>query len=745
MEILIGIIIVYVIYRVVKEASSDKKPPVSPDVTVRFEVSRPSGYVGDSERYGRFSGKPAKWYSTGQSASVQGYDITGGLIYIGETLLDTSGYDNDACLINPKLKTSPAEPWDGGDEMGYWPQYARISPRCRGAYLKWLADGRSEPEANIGYVFLFFYGLERRLFVDGQRGAVPAGERAEIVQEVNRLLNVYSENRSFRGYASNLLAMEWVLYQSDKPIPSYLDFNDRYCSEPFQVALAKYVAAGKPIPADVALQWIILHPEFGLRTPARRCAKEFKELFSRRYKQQFGEGLIVKPNKTPLKLEYHAASSSIRGDLKLKVPDLPNPFILTAPLKKLSLLIEECTIDLEPYSRFLGRKDNDPNSLAALALLPKELMNQSPVAQKAKLYLAQVSANGVGLISVESLCECFGKKPPLQIGKKESENLAALVEGIGFGLAPDIRFHNMKPNLDSKVAIFPNGHGIDFRPSREYRTLGTILRLGAMVSQIDDDLSPAEEAMLQSLVNESRDLIQIEKDSLLAFLQWCLNTPQKTAGIKQRLAGVSSAEKTAISHILISVAFADGRIDPKEVKHLEKLYSTLGLNKEQVTSDLHTLAAANEPVTVGLKDLEPTFSIPKPTAPIKLKGFSLNKELIRIRAEETRQVKGVLEGIFADQEEDQTENEITTIISQLENPLAALDKAHQNFFHRLLQQKTWKRSSLHDLCKELGLMVDGAMEVLNEWSFDNANAPLIDDGDPVFVDVNLAREIINVQ
>ena len=75
--------------------------------------------------------------------------------------------------------------------------------------------------------------------------------------------------------------------------------------------------------------------------------------------------------------------------------------------------------------------------------------------------------------------------------------------------------------------------------------------------------------------------------------------------------------------------------------------------------------------------------------------------------------------------------------------LACLDEAHQNFFHRLLKQETWKRSALHEICKELDLMVDGAMEVLNEWAFDNANAPLIDDGEPVYVDVNLAKEIIN--
>ncbi len=745
MEIIIGLIVIYVIYRIFKGLSSNKKPPKAPEITVHFEVSGPGGYRSESERYERPSGKPAKWYGAGQGVSVQGYDITGGLIYVGETLLDAHGYDNDACLINPKLTVSLSDPREGGEEMGYWPHYGRIPAKCRGAYLKWLASGRSEPEANIGYVFLFFYGLERRLFVDGQKGGGSENERSEIVNEVNRLLKIYGSNRSFRGYASNFLAMEWVLYQSDRPVPDYLDFNDRYCSEPFRVVLAQYVAAGKPIPADVGLQWIILHPEFCLRTPARRCAKEFRDLFVRRYKQHFGDGLLVKPNKTPLKLEYRAASPSVRGDLKLKVPDLPNPFILTGPLKKLSTLAEECTVELEPYSRFLGRKDNDPTSLTAWALLPKELMSHAPGAEKVQAHLAQVCAGGPGLISVDALYDSLGDKAPSQLGKKDSESLAALVEGMGFGMAPDARFHNIKPNPDGKVIIFPHGHGVDFRPSKEFRTVGTILRLGAMVCQIDQDLSPAEEATLQSLIQDNRELTSIEKDSLLAFLHWCLIIPQGTAGLKQRLTEVSTAEKTAISHILISVAHADGRIDPKEVKQLEKLYTTLGLNKEQVTSDIHALAATSEPVTVGLRGPETTFSIPKPTTEAGVsKGFRLNEDLIRIREEETRQVKGVLEGIFADQAEDQVDIGSTpAMVAPTSSPLAALDEAHQIFFHRLLTQETWERSALHEICKELGLMVNGAMEVLNEWAFDNANAPLIDDGEPVYVDVNLAREIIN--
>ncbi len=353
--------------------------------------------------------------------------------------------------------------------------------------------------------------------------------------------------------------------------------------------MAQYVVAGKPIPSDLARQWVVLHPEYGLRTPARRCAKEFKELFSQRYQNQFGDGLVVKPNKTRLKLEYRAASPSLRGELELNVPDLPNPFILKSPLKKLGAIVEECTSSLEPYSRYLGRKDNDPESLVAWSLLPKELMRQSPIAEKVGTCLSDICADGLTLTTVKILYGIFGETVPSPINKKESETIVSLIEGMGFGMAPDVRFHSIKPVPDGSVVIFPNGHGVDFMPSREYRVLSTILRLGSMVSQIDQDLSPKEEETLRSLVLGNRELTSIEKDSLTAFLYWSLRTPQKMVGLKKTLAEVSEAEKSAISQILISVAHADGRIDPRVIKELEKLYTTLGLEKQQVTSDLHRL------------------------------------------------------------------------------------------------------------------------------------------------------------
>ena len=735
MELIITLIIIYVLYKAF--SGSSKKVTKVPEMTVRFETTYSGGRNHEQPR-----GKPAKWYKSGESVTVNGYSIPGGLIYVGDVLLDDDGYSNDACLINPKLKVSPAEPWECGDEMDYWSEYGEIPARCRGSYLKWLATGRQEPEANLGYVFLFFYGLERRLMVDGQKGDVSGNERVEIVNEVRRLLKIYGGNRSFRGYANSLLAMEWILYQNNKHIPPYLDLSDRYCAEPFKVILAQHVAENKPIAPEMALQWLTLHPDYVLRTAARRCAKEFRELFYLYYTEKFGEGLRIKPNKTPLNLYYNSASPSLNSDLKLRTPSLPNPFILNGPLKKIGAIVEECTSKLDAYSRYIGRKNSNPTSMTALALLPKELVSKTPVINALSNCFKQACSNGPGMVDIASIYHTIIELPPVKLQKKDCETLAILAESLGYGMAPDIRYHNIKPNQDGQVTIFQKGHGIDFRPSKEFRTIGAILRLGAMVSQIDDDISPLEEAVLHNLVQDNRELSGIEKDSLLAFLYWCLRTTQSTAGVKQQFAQASKIEKDAISHILISVAHADGRIDPKEVKQLERLYNVLGLDKKRVTSDLHALAASSEPVTVVRRDPDTSYSIPKPTpASVTAKGFQLNEELIRIREEETRQVKGVLEGIFCEEiEEDAIVSQVTKVD---EAPLAALDEAHKNLFNRLIAKETWDRSALHEMCNELDLMANGALEVLNEWAFVNANAPLIDDGEPIYVDVSLAKEIIN--
>ena len=148
----------------------------------------------------------ATWVPAGQLVQVGKYSISGGLIYVGRGLAAVTGGGPDPALIDPGLDVDHRAPDYAGAYMGYWPSYSTIAPACRAAYLQWLADGRHAPHAYIGYVFLYFYGLERRLLVDAQQSAVARSERETLVTEVRRLLGIYGTNGSFRGYAAGLLA-----------------------------------------------------------------------------------------------------------------------------------------------------------------------------------------------------------------------------------------------------------------------------------------------------------------------------------------------------------------------------------------------------------------------------------------------------------------------------------------------------------------------------------------------------------
>ena len=95
--------------------------------------------------------------------------------------------------------------------MGYWPSYDEITPEARAAYLQWLGTGRSHPSACIGYVFLFFYGIERRVLVDIANDPMLSWEIPPLRAEVQRLLSIYGGNDSFHRYATRFLGLLDVL------------------------------------------------------------------------------------------------------------------------------------------------------------------------------------------------------------------------------------------------------------------------------------------------------------------------------------------------------------------------------------------------------------------------------------------------------------------------------------------------------------------------------------------------------
>lgn len=106
--------------------------------------------------------KGLTWHGKGERIGIGPYDLDDPLIYVSR---GRPREDEASCV---DLKLPICEPRDEGRELfGYSPRYAALTVHQRANYLRWLAGGRRDPLDDIGYAFLFLYGLERRLLVDG--------------------------------------------------------------------------------------------------------------------------------------------------------------------------------------------------------------------------------------------------------------------------------------------------------------------------------------------------------------------------------------------------------------------------------------------------------------------------------------------------------------------------------------------------------------------------------------------------
>ena len=352
------------------------------------------------------------WVPPGESVTVQGRYLADGMVYVGYELRGASpNVAIDPALINPRLRVNNRFPDNTGQMMGYWPSYSTITPASRAAFLDWLAAGRPNG-AYIGYVFLFFYGIERRILFDLDHDDIPNTETEILIEEVERLLDLYGNNNSFNSYVGEFLSLVKCLRIGSDFSLLKPPFSGKSWELPLELklGLGSLVASGKPLPASWALSWLRLHPEVSLRTPAIRCPDEFNNLFEARYHLTYGPGMKVPRNKTPLRYSYRPASASFIQPIDIKVGELPDVGRLKRPVRLLRELGESVCNELDQYSRWVGRH-GDSESLGAVALLPPEIASKRQSAELSDLLEKIESALGGRDFATMPVMELVTKEP----------------------------------------------------------------------------------------------------------------------------------------------------------------------------------------------------------------------------------------------------------------------------------------------------------------------------------------------
>lgn len=668
-----------------------------------------------------------RWVPQGETIEIAGIQIPSGMLYVGTRLQACNGR-TDPCLINP-LATVAALGSYAERQTDYWPSYSDITPQARRAYLNWLDQGRSDPACDLGYVFLFFYGLERRIIVDGAVDPASKQDWPAIAEELRRLLGIYGEGSgSFQRYASGLLSWIELDAPAEKLYLQPIPVKARSYELPMYLRLALGQASldRAPIPPALAVAWVRQDPQIGLRTPATRCMEEFDQLFAIRYSAEFGEGLVLPKNRTKLKFAYQPASSSLYGQSiqSKSFGGIPDITVLTAPAKRLQEIVFECTEELSAFSRMVGKDPDSRKRLDGLLQLPIGLWPEETLSNLRTL--ASKTKEGPVTLSFKDLLAVLGGLPE-SFTKERTRALIKVLSGARVGVEPDVFAGAKTPVADDPIVLFEMPQDDSTAsPSGAYQAAALTLQLASAVALADGSFSAKEEDHLASEIRQWSHLTDAHRTRLHAHLRWLTMTPMTLAGLKKKLEPLGLQAREVIAAFMATLVQADGVVTPAEVKFLEKVYKALGVDAKRVFSDIHAVGAGSAHIS-GSEGKS---------------GFRLDTQRIAALQQDTERVTALLAGIFIEEEPVMPAPEP---LAETESPastgLLGLDEAHSALMRLLLSRPQWAREELEDAAADLELMLDGALEQINEASFEAYDLPFTEGEDPVEITAEVVEKM----
>jgi len=683
----------------------------------------------------------ARWITSGQVASFGNVRIPGGMFYLGSWL--AIGSRNTAqYAINPELPVDSRQADVAGVTMPYWPSYATVGPSARRALLDWLAGGRSDPRYGIGHVFLYFYGLEHRFFVDRE-----ATDREAIVAEIERLLSIYGDNHSFRGYANSFLAFAQIGSGEELHLPQLSADRERAEMDVvLRLHLGRQLAQSGSLDADNAFRWIAATPEVAFRTPAVRCFEELVRLWRERFKDRYPNGFAVK-TRSKLELTYTAASGAFEVPFVDKHQGYPDIASAQLSLGKLSQLLEECTDALDAFSRAVGRNPLARASISGAALLPPELRSDvaSVALENFRWGVAAIMGErGHAKTTARTLMEIAGLEvePDGKIASTASGLLGQALDRLDLAMEPDRRYGTGTPRVDEVVYLFKAARGGPIDPDRgPVQVMRMQIEVGILAASADGEISIDELERVLRGVQADETLMPIERARLCAFAADTYQNPPKLASLRKRLTDAPLAERQAYGKAAVATLGAGAAVNAKEVAFLERLYRLLGLPKDEVYRHVH-IEATLAPPAKPTERIAPPAVKPSP-APTPRPGVQINIGELDQKRRQTEEVRKFLAELLSDSEDHAPA--VPLVPANDTSALPGLAPSYAELVLLIGRQDVMSRADFERKANERRLLPSAAIDQINEWAIDSFGEPLFEDDGTLTIPKHLWERIAELQ
>lgn len=664
-----------------------------------WEIKPPRKLVRNGSTY---------WVPPGQSVSVAGRTIDG-MVYVGSDLGSVSTWTPgfEPALILPNAPVQNDHPDIAGAQVPFRPSYAKLHPQSRAAYLDWLAAGRPAG-APDRYVGLFVYGLERRILHDAVKDETARAEIPALLQEIDRLADLYPEFAFAFDYLSRLKIA--VQLANGSPLdPNWaiglIEWEDWEMPPLLRVVLGQFVAAREPIPAQWALLWYLCHPDTRRRAAVDRCPEQFEELFELIYRDRFGDGIAVKTPRHLMDGYYHYPSSpSFGSSIFITTTNIPDVSRVKKPVGQLNEVADLAIARLTPLSRAIGSGWR-PASAATLALYPPELAlsDQIPAIVKLKSTLDKtLGTQSIGNLQPGPLLELFPEfdQPP---STAQLRSMGNLLNRLGFGLEPNPATARAEFNAAPALILFR----VDPAEPESDRVGPGLIALVDLGRHVANQRGASSIDGLQSLIASLAIQFGLSPNDtarLHAYLTWAHDRPVSLSRLRKPLQSLDPQDTRAVAPLFFSVGEGNAPLGNAEITFFGKVYTALGLDQQRLHSDVHTRSAGRAPI-----DLLPRSGASARTG-------VLDHEQVRAVRKETDEVAYVLHDVFGASYQAETPATPAPLALDIYTALLPI----------LATRPSWSMTDLRTLTEFAALPLAGAIETINDRAAALGLDPLLD-------------------
>jgi uncharacterized tellurite resistance protein B-like protein len=688
------------------------------------------------------SGNSAKpvWNPPKSVVHIAGLRIDSGLIY---TFEGRHAICEEPSAIGMSLPVAD-EAEHPANDLGYYADYSYITPAQRRTYLEWLAKGRTDEDPGcraLGYLFLFFYGLERRAFVDKD-------SQHEVLEATMTLLRTYApaqKSRSLRSYFLQLAHfVAWEqgpgLYRSTWPELIALE-EDRPREENLKFALANLFQMGEPLDWTMAIRVALVSEECRKSKVVTRVREQFWELFRKRFEERYPGGIELLAAKQPSIERYRTASAGLYYVRESATVSLPNVLGVHSQFSVIHEIWNSCIDDLSGYSRAVAG-DRDDRQMKTWLALPEELRN--PEAHPLRLKFEALLANSpreenLVFVQARSLSALLGLSLKAKLSIAQSRQVCEVVESLGYRVALDVRYTGIAYRSDQELALYQS----DEAPATCFTGLLNLLFLTIVVAAADGFIEDEEIARFNALVDP-----EVPSSSTWLHLR-AAEESLKRDGTVAVAALVQVAKKVPIDKqaflfkTLLNIAAADGEIGLDELKALRRIARALSMKDDLVEELLREDAAFSE-VTVERENPKPSAGEKIPPRPVAPSPFSLDHDRIKALTAETHEVISLLSSVM-------DENPLPTSVSptpsatpspSLPEWAGELDIRFHGAFMEMIQHETMTGEAFDALATKHHLMPDDLLNGVNFWSDEALGDFLLERDESVRIYLSLLPETL---